>query len=613
MDTISVSSLDESTKDIDYLLENVIGPAGLGQWIVVFAIFPIGFASGYALLIHMFSAYEPRHRCYIPSCDDEGAHSLDPNEFLPDWSSFTIPNNSATSEMLKVDESYDSCSMFQPIGDTCQPESFNTTKIIDCERYVYEDAPFTETLTTQVDLVCSGGETKRRLLSTFMMLGLMIGSLVGGRLADKYGRRKIMFTGITIIIPIQIFAGYCQSYWTYALLRLIVCAAGPLVWVASHSLTLELIGTSKRQVVVLVKDFVFPLSNVFVTLVYYLNRHWTYMHIWTGVISLTAWPCFFLIPESVRWLVLNGDKEKAKDILCTIAKRNGKKLNIRDKKEIEEVLSSVESKSKAHGKQEKLNPLDMFKGSYLKTTLIMLFNWITVCVAGYTLLLNATKLYGDVFVNFILVSIAGDLPGTFFLMFTLTYCSRKFNMFYCSLVTGISCIATGFIPKDYSVATTIFYLIGKCFSGMGFLLVWLVTAELYPTNLRGQAVGIGSTVSRVFGLVAPFMAKLSIFWKPLPMVLIGILALICASIVYFLPDTKNESLPQTMEDGKQMNKKTATPIIRGMAQKMSTSEKPSIDMQNKTEVTLDVTDQEREAMITDTSKILEEKLNVEQM
>ena len=48
-----------------------------------------------------------------------------------------------------------------------------------------------------------------------------------------------------------------------------------------------------------------------------------------------------------------------------------------------------------------------------------------------------------------------------------------------------------------------------------------------------------------------------------------------------------------------------------MAQKMSTSEKPSIDMQNKAEVTLDVTDQEREAMITDSSKILEEKLNVE--
>ena len=31
-------------------------------------------------------------------------------------------------------------------------------------------------------------------------------------------------------------------------------------------------------------------------------------------------------------------------------------------------------------------------------------------MAAYTLLLNATKLYGDIFVNFILVNFAGDIP-----------------------------------------------------------------------------------------------------------------------------------------------------------------------------------------------------------
>ena len=38
---------------------------------MVFAMWPITFAAGYPILIHMFTAYEPRHRCYIPGCDPE--------------------------------------------------------------------------------------------------------------------------------------------------------------------------------------------------------------------------------------------------------------------------------------------------------------------------------------------------------------------------------------------------------------------------------------------------------------------------------------------------------------------------------------------------------------
>ena len=57
-------------------------------------------------------------------------------------------------------------------------------------------------------------------------------------------------------------------------------------------------------------------------------------------------------------------------------------------------------------------------------------------------------------------------------MVTLTYFSRKLNMAYVQLVIGVSCLVTGLIPKDANIAIIVFYVIGKCFSGMGFLLVW---------------------------------------------------------------------------------------------------------------------------------------------
>ena len=90
--------------------------------------------------------------------------------------------------------------------------------------------------------------------------------------------------------------------------------------------------------------------------------------------------------------------------------------------------------------------------------------------------------------------------------------------------------------------------------GAAFLLVWLITAELYPTNLRSQAVGTCSTVARAFGLVAPFMARLAVYWKPLPMLVLGVPSIIAACLVYFMPETKHTELPATMTDAEKLGK-----------------------------------------------------------
>ena len=119
-------------------------------------------------------------------------------------------------------------------------------------------------------------------------------------------------------------------------------------------------------------------------------------------------------------------------------------------------------------------------------------------------------------------------------------------------VLGFCCLVLAFLPKTNTTGILIFYLIGKCAGGAGFLLIWLMTAELYPTNLRSQAVGTLSMVSRIFGALAPFVATLSSYWKPLPMLLLGCPCLIAGSLVYFLPETKHSKLPQTFNDDENM-------------------------------------------------------------
>ena len=115
----------------------------------------------------------------------------------------------------------------------------------------------------------------------------------------------------------------------------------------------------------------------------------------------------------------------------------------------------------------------------------------------------------------------------------------------------------------------VFFLIGKSCAGAGFLLVWVITAELFPTNLRSQAVGFCSTISRIFGLVCPFVANLAQFWPPLPMLVLGLPSLLAGSLAFSIPETKGKELPQNMKDTQKdleeanlFKNENETPIVK---------------------------------------------------
>lgn len=52
-----------------------------------------------------------------------------------------------------------------------------------------------------------------------MMVGLMTGSLLGGRLSDRFGRKKTMFISLALNIPSVVISGFTPNYYAYAVLR----------------------------------------------------------------------------------------------------------------------------------------------------------------------------------------------------------------------------------------------------------------------------------------------------------------------------------------------------------------------------------------------------------
>ena len=213
---------DHEEASLDKILKQYVGGAGRYQFLNTFAMAWVYYAGLYALFLTLFTAYAPTHRCHISQCEAfNESDKVTSDIFDQDWLEHAIPSEQSTSNYLAAGNEFDQCLMFNVSKDAfiptlsanedqCVAETF-ANETIACKNYVYDNTYFDETLTTKLDLVC-GNEYLKDSLGTILIIGLLFGSLSGGILGDKFGRKKACFGAIALIVPVTIAAGHVQSY-----------------------------------------------------------------------------------------------------------------------------------------------------------------------------------------------------------------------------------------------------------------------------------------------------------------------------------------------------------------------------------------------------------------
>ena len=84
--------------DIDYILETMVGGNGYWQWYIVFLLWPIAMTSGFPWLLHLFTSFEPEHRCFVRGCEkEEQDHS---NFWNVSFANFTFPKDYSSKKSL---------------------------------------------------------------------------------------------------------------------------------------------------------------------------------------------------------------------------------------------------------------------------------------------------------------------------------------------------------------------------------------------------------------------------------------------------------------------------------------------------------------------------------
>ena len=115
---------------------------------------------------------------------------------------------------------------------------------------------------------------------------------------------------------------------------------------------------------------------------------------------------------------------------------------------------------------------------------------------------------------------------------------------------GLCLLSTLAIPASHSHLVSPVAIAGKFFITVTFGVVYLYTSEVFPTCVRATGVATASFFARVGGIAAGWLALLDAADPALPTLAYAGAALCAGGLALFLPETKGEKMPDTLEESE---------------------------------------------------------------
>ncbi|EDW24503.1 GL23361 [Drosophila persimilis] len=525
-----------------------LGDFGRYQKIIYFLICLTSIPVAFHKLAGVFLLAKPDFRCALPFEDDSpgnGSQYELPHHL---WNISYPPGEVCEYYDVTYSEEYLNGSLVRTTNDTRS-----------CDRYVYDQSKYLNSAVTEWNLVCGRGFLAATSDSLFM-LGVLVGSIIFGQLSDKYGRKPILFASLVIQVVFGVLAGLAPEYFTYTMARVIVGATTSGVFLVAYVIAMEMVGPAKRLYAGIFVMMFFSVGFMLTAAFAYFIHDWRWLQIALTLPGLIFMCYYWIIPESARWLLSKGRKE------CAIA--NMQKAARFNRVDItNEALSAL--LDEGEGSADKQKELDQVKEkeplpsvwdlfcypNLRRKTLLIFLDWLVTSGVYYGLSWNTNNLGGNVLLNFV-ISGAVEIPAYIFLLLTLNRWGRRSILCGCLVVAGLSLLLTVVIPQERNGLIVTCAMMGKLAITASYGTVYIFSAEQFPTVVRNVALGAASMVARMGGMLAPYLTFLASVWRPLPLLICGVLSLAAGLLSLLLPETHNKPMLETIADGERFGKKT---------------------------------------------------------
>ncbi|XP_048760030.1 solute carrier family 2, facilitated glucose transporter member 12-like isoform X2 [Ostrea edulis] len=196
----------------------------------------------------------------------------------------------------------------------------------------------------------------QEMVISAMLMGAIAGSLIGGFLIDKFGRRLTIIVNTAVFLVGALVLGFSPNYAALIIGRLLLGFAVSLSATGECIYISEIAPPKRRGQLVSLNELGITLGLLMAYLVNYLfidvPEGWRYMFSLSAIPAAIQGVGMFFLPKSPRYLVLMGRDAEAEDVLLKL--RDRKKIQAH--RELEKIKSSI-STEKEH------TCLDLFSSS----------------------------------------------------------------------------------------------------------------------------------------------------------------------------------------------------------------------------------------------------------
>ncbi|GLY90197.1 MFS transporter [Actinoallomurus iriomotensis] len=388
------------------------------------------------------------------------------------------------------------------------------------------------------------------------IVGMFVGALVFGRIADRLGRKKMYLLDLIGFVVFAALAALSQNVWELIAARFLLGLCLGADYPISSSLTAEFGAARDRGRLVVALSLMWNVGALAAYLVGVAflpigPTAWRWMLLVGAVLALVTLAFRTSIPESPRYLIAQGRHDEARRVIAKVVSGSGTVVAPEDV-----VLPEPQVEPDRPTAAGSASWRRLFARGLAGATIFVCVFWFAHDVAYYGIQMYSptilTGLGGSTqlaaYLGSAIIALLGVVGAAIALAFVDSWGRRPVLITAFAGETAVL-VVLALVHAPALALIVVLFAMAILFSNMGpGTLDMVYCTELFPTELRAAGTGLGTAVSRlgaILGvLVFPDMvAAWGVSGALWLFVAAGLLGLVIT--VLLAPETKNRSLEQT--------------------------------------------------------------------